>query len=60
MARHRTSTRFTFSTGEGPFRFGASVGRTGVREFAGVRTGRRGWLGVSRWLGTSQRGRRRR
>ena len=51
---------FTFSTGEGPVRIGASAGRSGVRGFGGVRVGRRGWLGVSRWFGSSssQRGRR--
>jgi hypothetical protein len=52
----RRRTRISFSEGFGPFRIGLSAGRTGLRAFGGVRTGRRGWTSVSAPLG----GRRRR
>ena len=53
MTRRRT--RISFSEGFGRFRLGVSLGRGGVREFGGVRVGRRGWLGASTRLGGRKR-----
>lgn len=59
MTRRRRATfRIGGSIGFGPFRVGASTGRSGTRAWEGVRVGRRGWLGLSESLGGGKRGRR--
>jgi hypothetical protein len=56
--RKGRSTRITEAFWIGPFRIGASFGRSGVRGFLGVRTGRRASTSVSFPAGGRRKGRR--
>lgn len=57
--RKGRSTRVTQAFWIGPFRFGASFGRSGTRGFIGARTGRRSSTSVSFPLGGRRRKQRR-
>jgi len=51
----RRRTRVTETFRFGPFRFGASFGRSGVRGFIGIQTGRRSSTSVSFPVGGRRR-----